>query len=103
MAQNERLKYTDVFDDPNLPGEMVTALSLEKVPSGTSLASVREGIPEMIPSDGCCLGWRQSLELLALLVEAEIPGIGGDAAVRGDAATIAVTGGNRQCTCSSDC
>lgn len=74
VVPNERLKYTDVFDDPNLPGQMVTTVTFEKVSCGTSLTAVQEGIPEMIPNDGCHLGWRQSLELLALLVEAEIPG-----------------------------
>ena len=74
LVPHERIRHTDRFDDPNLPGEMVTTVTFEKVSCGTSLTAVQEGIPEIIPNDGCHLGWRQSLELLALLVEAEIPG-----------------------------
>ena len=65
---------TDLFDDPNLPGEMVTTVSLREVPCGTELNIVQEGIPEAIPLEGCYLGWQESLTLLAQLVEAEIPG-----------------------------
>ena len=73
LAPHERIKYTDRFDDPNLPGEMVTTITLRKVSCGTELNVVQEGIPEMIPVEACYLGWQESLSLLANLVEAEIP------------------------------
>lgn len=69
----ERIRKTDSFDDPNLPGEMVTTVSLKQVSCGTELEIVQEGIPEVIPPEACYLGWQESLTLLALLVEAEIP------------------------------
>ncbi len=65
---------TDVFEDTNLPGEMRITITFKAVPCGTELHIVQEGIPEVIPVEGCYLGWQQSLQLLALLVEAEIPG-----------------------------
>jgi uncharacterized protein YndB with AHSA1/START domain len=68
-----RIRNTDRFDDPALPGEMVTTVSLKEVPCGTELDIVQEGIPEAIPVEGCYLGWQESLTLLAQLVEAEIP------------------------------
>jgi uncharacterized protein YndB with AHSA1/START domain len=71
---NERIRHTDKFDDPNLPGVMVTTITLEKVFCGTELSVVQEGVPEMIPPQACYLGWQESLTLLAQLVEAEIPG-----------------------------
>lgn len=74
MVPNERIRNTDQFDDPNLPGEMVTTISLREVSCGTELDIVQEGIPEAIPLEGCYLGWQESLTLLAQLVEAEIPG-----------------------------
>jgi uncharacterized protein YndB with AHSA1/START domain len=74
LVPHERIRYTAVFDDPNLPGEMQTTVSLTKVSCGTELQVVQEGIPEMIPAEGCYLGWQESLTLLTLLVEAEIPG-----------------------------
>ena len=74
LVPNERIRNTDVFDDPNLPGEMVTTVSIREVPCGTELDIVQEGIPEAIPLEGCYLGWQESLTLLAQLVEAEIPG-----------------------------
>lgn len=74
LAPNERIRNTDAFDDPNLPGEMVTTVSLREVPCGTELNIVQEGIPEAIPLEGCYLGWQESLTLLAQLVEAEMPG-----------------------------
>jgi len=74
LVPNERIRNTDLFDDPNLPGEMVTTVSLRKVLCGTELEIVQEGIPEVIPLEGCYLGWQESLTLLAQLVEAEIPG-----------------------------
>ena len=73
LAPNERIKYTDRFEDPNLPGEMVTTVTLRKVTGGTEMTIVQEGIPEMIPTEMCYLGWQESLFLLARLVEAEIP------------------------------
>ena len=69
----ERIRYTDKFDDPNLPGEMVTTITLKKVSVGTELNIVQEGIPPAIPAEACYLGWNESLMLLAKLVEAEIP------------------------------
>lgn len=73
LQPGERLRYTDTFDDPNLPGEMVTTVALAKVSCGTALTVLQEGIPEMIPTEACYLGWQESLVLLAKLVEAEIP------------------------------
>lgn len=69
----ERIRYTDKFDDPNLPGEMQMTVSLKKVSCGTEVNIVQEGIPEAIPPEACYLGWQESLMLLANLVEAEIP------------------------------
>lgn len=69
----ERIRKTDSFDDPNLPGEMVTTVSLKQVSCGAELEIVQEGIPEVIPPEACTLGWQESLTLLALLVEAEVP------------------------------
>ena len=69
----ERIRHTDEFDDPNLPGTMVTTVSLKKVFCGTELNVVQEGVPEAIPPEACYLGWQESLALLAKLVEAEIP------------------------------
>ena len=74
LVPHERLRYTDVFEDANLPGEMQTTISLAKVFCGTELNVVQEGIPAVIPVEGCYLGWQESLALLARLVEAEIPG-----------------------------
>lgn len=73
LVPNERLVYTDRFDAPGPPGEMRTTVSLKKVPVGTEVNIVQEGIPEAIPVDACYLGWQESLALLAKLVEAEIP------------------------------
>jgi uncharacterized protein YndB with AHSA1/START domain len=73
IVENERLRYTDVFDDPNLPGTMITTIELRKVSVGTELSIVQEGIPEAIPVEMCYLGWQDSLTLLAMLVEPEIP------------------------------
>lgn len=70
----EKLRYTDVFDDPNLPGEMITTVTMRAVSCGSELHVLQEGIPEMIPPEQCYLGWQESLVLLAKLVEAEIPG-----------------------------
>jgi uncharacterized protein YndB with AHSA1/START domain len=73
LLPNERIVYTDKFDDPNLPGQMRATITLKKVSCGTELNVVQEGVPEMIPADACYLGWQESLVLLAKLVEAEIP------------------------------
>ena len=73
LVPNERIRHTDRFDDPNLPGEMQTTVSLRQVSCGTELNIVQEGIPAMIPPEACYLGWQESLALLAQLVEAEIP------------------------------
>jgi uncharacterized protein YndB with AHSA1/START domain len=74
LVPNERLKKTDRFDDPNMPGEMRITVTMKKVAVGTELHIVQEDIPDAIPPEACCLGWQESLALLALLVEAEIPG-----------------------------
>ncbi|HYG25164.1 MAG TPA: SRPBCC family protein [Verrucomicrobiae bacterium] len=73
MKPNELIRYTDKFDDPNLPGEMVTTVALKPVSCGTELKISQEGIPAVIPAEACYLGWQESLTLLAKLVEAEIP------------------------------
>ena len=72
LVPNARLKHTDRFDDPNLPGVMTVTVSLKEVSCGTELSIVQEGIPEVIPLEACYLGWQESLLLLAQLVEAEI-------------------------------
>ena len=73
LVPGERIRYTDRFDDPNLPGEMLTTVSLKQVACGTELNIVQEGLPEAIPLEMCYLGWQQSLTQLANLVEPEIP------------------------------
>jgi uncharacterized protein YndB with AHSA1/START domain len=73
LTPHERIRHTDRFDDPNLPGEMRTTITLRKVFCGTELNVVQEGLPDVIPPEACCLGWQESLALLAQLVEAEIP------------------------------
>ncbi|RYG49676.1 MAG: polyketide cyclase, partial [Chitinophagaceae bacterium] len=67
------IKYSDKFDDPNLPGEMTTTISLRKVIAGTEIKILQENIPAVIPAEMCYLGWQESLEKLAKLVEPEIP------------------------------
>jgi len=74
LVQGQRIRYTDRFDDPNLPGEMRTTISLKPVSCGTELDIVQEGLPEAIPLEMCYLGWQESLAQLAKLVEPEIPG-----------------------------
>ena len=74
LVPGERIVYTDVFDDPNLPGQMQTAITLKAVSCGTELTAVQSGIPAMIPVEMCYLGWQESLAQLAQLVEPEIPG-----------------------------
>lgn len=73
LRPGELLRYTDVFDDPNLPGQMVTTVTLNAVSCGTELKVAQEGIPDVIPVEACYLGWQESLALLALLVEPNIP------------------------------
>ena len=73
LTPHERIRYTDKFDDPNLPGEMQTTIALEQVFCGTKLNVTREGVPGAIPAEACYVGWQASLTLLAKLVEAEIP------------------------------
>lgn len=73
LVPAERLRHTDRFDDSNLPGEMVTAITFKTVLVGTEVNIEQTGIPDQIPPEACCLGWQESLQLLALLVEAEIP------------------------------
>ena len=73
LVPNERICHTDQFDDPNLPGEMKTTITLRQVSCGTELNIVQEGVPEMIPAEACHLGWQESLAQLAQLVEPDIP------------------------------
>ena len=74
LVPHERIRYTDKFDDPNLPGEIQVTVTLRKVALGTELNIVQEGVPDVIPPAACYLGWQESLTLLAQLVEPEIPG-----------------------------
>jgi len=74
LVPSERIRWTDRFDDPNLPGEMRVTLTLKQVSVGTEVHIVQEGLPDVIPPEACVLGWQESLTLLAKLVEAEIPG-----------------------------
>ena len=74
LVPNERIRHTDSFDDPDLPGEMETTIALRPVFCGVELNIVQRGIPEVIPTEACYLGWQESLALLAQLVEAEVPG-----------------------------
>ena len=74
LVPNERLRYSDRFDDPNLPGEMTVTVTLKSVSCGTEMNIVQEGIPDAIPVEQCYLGWQQSLELLGQLVEANVNG-----------------------------
>ena len=74
LIPGERIVHTDSFDDPNLPGEMRTTITFRPVLVGTEVTAVQEGIPAVIPTEMCYLGWQESLQLLALLIEAEIPG-----------------------------
>ena len=74
LVPNERIRYTDKFEDPNLPGVLQVTVTLKQVSCGTELNVVQEGIPEVIPVEMCYLGWQESLAQLALLIEPEIPG-----------------------------
>ena len=73
LIPNERMRYSDKFDDPNMPGEMITTVELRAVSCGTELHIVQEGVPAFIPAEACYLGWQESLTLLPQLVEPEIP------------------------------
>jgi len=73
LVPNEKIRNTDRFDDPNMPGEMQNTITFKQVSVGTELNIVQEGVPEFIPAEACYLGWQESLKLLAQLVEAEIP------------------------------
>ena len=72
LVPNERLRYTDTFDDPNLPGEILTTITLKEVSVGVELSIEQEGLPDVIPSEACYLGWQESIRNLARLVEPEI-------------------------------
>jgi len=73
LTPHERIRYTDKFDDPNLPGEMQTTITMKPVSCGTELSIVQEGVPAVISADACYLGWQESLMLLAKLIEADVP------------------------------
>jgi uncharacterized protein YndB with AHSA1/START domain len=73
LAPPKRIRHTDKFDDPNLPGDLQVTITLKNVSCGTELSIVQEGVPDVIPAEACYLGWQESLILLAKLVEAEIP------------------------------
>ena len=73
LVPGEKVRYTDTFEDPNLPGEMQTTVTLKKVSCGTELNIVQEGVPDVIPAEACYLGWQDSLVQLANLVDPEIP------------------------------
>ena len=74
LTQNELIRYSDKFDDPNMPGEMITTVTLKKVSCGTDLSIEQAGISQLIPVEMCYLGWQESLAQLATLVEPDIPG-----------------------------
>lgn len=73
LVPHERIRHTDKFDDPNLPGEMQVTVTLKKVSVGTEVNIVQEGVPAVIPAEACYLGWQESLNQLAMLTEPEIP------------------------------
>lgn len=73
LVPHERIRYTDEFDDPNMPGVMQTTVTLQKVSCGTEVTIAQEGVPDAIPPEACYLGWQESLILLGKLVKAEIP------------------------------
>ncbi len=73
LVPNEKIRNTDIFDDPNLPGEMITTVTLKQVSCGTEVNITQEGVPDIIPAEACYLGWQESLTLLVQLVEPEIP------------------------------
>jgi len=73
LVPGERLRYSDKFDDPNLPGEMITTVNIKQVSCGSDVSIVQEGVPDVIPPEFCYLGWQESLDQLTKLVEPEIP------------------------------
>ena len=73
LVKNERIRHTDKFDDPNLPGQIMVTTTFKETPFGTEINIVQEGVPDVIPAEACYLGWQESLTLLAKLVEPEIP------------------------------
>ena len=73
LVPNEKIRYSDKFDDPNLPGEMITTVIIKTVSCGSDVSIVQEGVPDVIPPELCYLGWQESLDQLAKLVEPEIP------------------------------
>ena len=73
LVENKHIRYSDQFDDPNMPGEMITTVTIEKVSCGSDVTIVQEGVPDVIPAEMCYLGWQESLNQLAKLVEPEIP------------------------------
>ncbi len=73
LVENKHIRYSDQFDDPNMPGEMTTTVTIEKVSCGSDVTIVQEGVPDAIPAEMCYLGWQESLDQLANLVEPEIP------------------------------
>ena len=73
LTPHERIRYTDRFDDPNLPGVIQVTIALKQVSCGTELSIAQDGVPEVVPAEACYLGWQESLILLAKLVETEIP------------------------------
>ena len=73
LVPNQRIRHTDKFDDPNLPGTMTVTIEIRKVTVGAEFSITQEGVPDAIPAEACYLGWGESLELLKLLVEPEIP------------------------------
>jgi uncharacterized protein YndB with AHSA1/START domain len=73
LVPHERIRYSDTFDDPNLPGEMHATIVFKRVFCGTDVTITQEGVPDVIPAEACYLGWQESLSLLAALVEPEIP------------------------------
>jgi uncharacterized protein YndB with AHSA1/START domain len=74
LVPGQKVRYTDKFDDPNLPGEIMTTITFREVSVGTEMNVLQEGVPDVIPAEACYLGWQESLEHLARLVEPEIPG-----------------------------
>ncbi len=73
LIPNEHIRYSDKFDDPNLPGEMITTVTIKQVSCGSDVTIIQEGVPDVIPEEFCYLGWQESLDQLAKLVEPEIP------------------------------
>jgi len=73
LVENESIRYSDQFDDPNMPGEMITTVTIKKVSCGSDVIIIQEGVPDVIPAEMCYLGWQESLDQLSKLVDPEIP------------------------------